>query len=275
MVKALKVLDTWLYFEPDNMHAYFLRGELHRNVGAVNRARDEYRRVVELEPGHDKARRHLAWCLVQVGRYEEAAEHLDKLLQKTPGDPHLRTLLARSRYDLGQRGEAIRLLDDVLANHPDYGPALRERGRFALADERYTDAETWFRHALRVLPHSYEASWGLHLALQGQEKTAEAKKQLAHAQQLKNTMARIHEIQTHQMTLRPTDAALHAEFGELLLQMGQSDNGERWLLSAVKLNPGMPAPHRALARHYEERGDAPRAAHHRREAERASLSPKR
>jgi predicted Zn-dependent protease len=77
------------------------------------------------------------------------------------------------------------------------------------------------------------------------------------------------------MTLRPTDAALHAEFGELLLQMGQSDNGERWLLSAVKLNPGMPAPHRALARHYEERGDAPRAAHHRREAERASLSPKR
>jgi predicted Zn-dependent protease len=70
------------------------------------------------------------------------------------------------------------------------------------------------------------------------------------------------------MTLRPFDAVLHGELGELLVQTGQRDTGERWLLNALKLDPNLPAPHAALARFYEEQGDASRAAPHRREAER-------
>ena len=273
MPEALQCLDTWLHFEPDNSQAYFLRGELHRQVGAVNRARAEYRQVVDLNPAHDEARRQLARCLVQIGRYQEAAEHLEFLLRKTPGDPHLRTLLARSQHDLGQRDEAVRLLDAVLRDHPDHGLALRERARLALAAEKFADAETWFRQALRALPYNYEASWGLHQALQGQGKGAEAKAQLAHAQQLKNGQERIHEIQTHQMTLRPFDAALHGELGELLIQTGQVETGEHWLRSALHLDPNLSGPHAALARLYEDRGDSTRAAHHHREAERLKAPP--
>ena len=264
MREALDCLNLWLRFEPDNAHAYFLRGELHRQIGAVNRARDEYREVVKLDPGHDEARRHLARCLVQVGRYQEAAEHLELLLKKTPGDPQLRTLLARSQHDLGQRDEAIRLLDEVLREYPDDGPALRERGRLALAADKFADAEVRYRHALRVSPYSYEASWGLQQALQGQGKTTEAKTQLAHAQHLKNCLERIHEIQTHLMSLRPFDAAVHAEMGEMLIQTGQLDTGEHWLLNSLNLDPYLAAAHASLARLYEERGDSARAANHRR-----------
>jgi tetratricopeptide (TPR) repeat protein len=256
MPEALRCFDTWLHFEPNNTHALFLRGELHRQVGALNRARDEYRRVVELDPSHREAQRHLARCLVQVGRYQEAAEHLDGLLQQMPGDPDLLTLKARSQYDQGQRQEAIASLDEALREHPDYGPALQERGRTALAAEQFAEAEKWFREAERALPYSYEATWGLYQALQGQQKTEQAKVHLAKAQQLKNAYERIHEIQTHEMTLHPDDASLQAELGERLAQTGQSEAGQYWLQSALQLNPGLPAARAALARLHDEQQQA-------------------
>lgn len=268
MPEALQCLDTWLYFEPENIHAFFLRGEVHRQVGALNRAREEYARVVDADARHDEARRQLARCLVQVGRYQQAAEHLKMLLQKLPRDPDLLTLQARSQYDLGQREEALALLDETLRQHPDYGPALRERGRMALAAEQFAEAEQRFRQALQALPYNYEVNWGLYQALQGLNRSEEAKAQLAKAQQLKNAFERIHEIRTHQMTQSPTDPALHAELGEMLLQTGQSTSGEYWLLSALQLDPKLRAAHAALARLYDQQGNSAQAEHHRQQAER-------
>jgi predicted Zn-dependent protease len=268
MVHALQVLDTWIQFEPENVHAYFLRGELHRQVGAANRARDEYRQVVERDPTHDEARTQLARCLVQVGHYEEGARQIEILLKKTPGDPLLRTLLARSRYDLGQRAEAAKLLDDVIRAHPEHGPALRERGRLALADDDAPAAEHWYRQACRAMPFNYECSYGLQQALQKQGKLDEAKRQLAHAQGLKNAYERIHEIRTHQLAIRPGDAPLHAELGELLIQTGQPDAGFHMLVLALKLDPNLAAAHAGLARIFESQGDSARAGHHRSEADR-------
>ena len=263
MPEALRCLDTWLHFEPDNPSVFFLRGEVHRHVGALNRARDEYRRVLELDPGHVQARRHLARCLVQVGRYQEAAEHLDALLRQTPDDPDLLTLKARSQYDLGQRQEALALLEQALQLHPDDGPALLERGRIALAAEQFAEAEQWYRRALPILPNNYEVHWGLHRSLQAQQKTADADEELSTAQQLKNAFERIHEIQTHEMTQRPTDPALHAELGELLWQTGRRDSAEYWLLSALQLDPELRSAHSALARLYDEQGRASEAEQHR------------
>jgi tetratricopeptide (TPR) repeat protein len=263
MPEALQCLDTWLWFQPDNVHVYYLRGELHRQVGAVGRARDEYRRVVDKDAQNDEARRQLARCLVQVGHYREAGDEVELLLRKYPGDPQLGTLLARCQHDLGQRAEAIALLDDVLRGHSEYGPALRERARIALAAEQYADAESWLRRALGVLPNDYEVNFNLHRALQGLGRSAEAQTQLARAQQLKNRIERLHEIQTHEMTLHPFAPELHAELGELLVQNGQREPGERWLHSALQLDPNLRSAHAALAALYETSGDTARAAPHR------------
>jgi tetratricopeptide (TPR) repeat protein len=267
MPDALACLNTWLAFEPGNAHAYFLRGEVHRQIGAVNRARDEYAKVVELDPGHDEARRHLARCLVKVGRYQDAAGHLETLLCKFPGDPELQALLARTVHDRGERERSIALLDEVLQAYPDYGPALRERGRIALVGAQFADAEGWLRQAAEALPYDYEVHFALQQALQGQGRDAEAKKQLALAQQLQNRSERVNQIETREMTLRPSDAALHAELGELLIGLGRHDSGERWLQSSLQLDPQLPAAHAALARYYEKRGDTARAAYHRERAE--------
>jgi len=266
MPEALNSLDTWLHFEPENVQAHFLRGEVHRQVGAINRARENYSKVVELDPRHDTARGHLARCLVEVGRYQDAMQHLEVLLQKSPEETELLTLKARSEYDLGRRDDAVRLLDEVVGKHPDYGPALRERGRVALAAEQFADAERWYRQALETMPFNYEVNWGLQQALRGLGQTAKAEEQLAVAQQLKDRIERIHEIRTHEMTLHPRDAALHAELGELLALTGQREMAEYWLLSALQLDPKLPQAHAALARLYDEQGNAAAAELHRQQA---------
>jgi tetratricopeptide (TPR) repeat protein len=246
--EALACLDTWLRLDPDNAYAYFLRGEVHRQAGAVSRARDEYQRAVDLDPALNDARRQLARCLIHLGRYEEATGHLEALLRKTPGDPELTIQLARARHDQGRRDEAVALLDAVLRAHPGHGVALRERGRFEVAAGRFAEAEPWLRKALEALPYDYDARYALQQALVGQGRTAEAKEQLAQAQQLKDRLERINDIQTQRMAKAPFDPALRVELGELLMETGQPESAERWLLSALQLDPNLPAAHAALAR---------------------------
>jgi tetratricopeptide (TPR) repeat protein len=255
MPEALRTLDTWIHFEPENAHVYFLRGEVHRQVGALSRAATEYRRVLELEPEHAEARRRLASALVQVGRYQEAADHLEQLRRASGDDPELGTLLARSKFDSGEREEAVQILDEVLRKHPTDGGALRERGRIALAAADFAAAERLHRQAVDALPHDYESHWGLYRSLQALGKLEEAKEQLVTAQRIKDASERIHEIQTHQMTLRPHDAALHAELGELLVQLGQEEGGEKWLLSALSLDPQNATARDALL-HLNEASDS-------------------
>jgi predicted Zn-dependent protease len=268
--EALNSLNAWLHFEPDNAYAYFLRGELHRSVGAVGRARDEYARAVELDPGHDQARRLLARMLVSLGRYQDAAEHLRILQGKLPDDPELEMLLARSEHDLGQREEAVARLDALLARHPDYGPGLRERGRLALAAKEFAAAQAFLERAQRALPNDYDVQSNLQRALQYQGHTAEAKAWLSRAQQLKDRLERIADIQMREMTAKPYDAKLHCELGELMIGIGQRESGSNWLQSALRLDPNLPAAHAALADYYKQEGDPLRAGQHGRAA--ASLA---
>ena len=264
MVEADNLLKTWLYFDPDNVQAHFLRGEAHRQLGADGLAIENYQRVVDLDPTHELARRYLARALVRRGRYKEAASHFEVLLRRSPDDPELKTGLARSWRYLGRKEEAVALLDAVLGDHPEYGPALRERGRAALAVEAFADAEAWLRKAQRALPYDYDTQFALHQALNGLGRVEDAKTELAVALLLKDRMERVSEIQSKQMTLTPFDAALHAELGGLLLDLGQQDSAERWLHSALRLDPQLASAHATLARLYDEQGDVDRAARHRR-----------
>jgi tetratricopeptide (TPR) repeat protein len=247
MPEAIACLDAWVEMDAANPHVYFLRGEIHRQVGAISRARDEYQQVVALDPNREEARRQLVRCLVKLGRHQDAIEHLGTLRAKAPNDPELNTLLAQAEHDLGQRAAGVARLDEVVRKHPGHGPALRERGRFALAAEQFADAAHWLHEAVRVLPYDYESHWSLYQALQAQGQIAEAKVELAKAQQLKDSVERIREIHMRLMTERPYDAALHCELGELLLTIGQPASAERWLQSAVALDPNLDAARRRLA----------------------------
>jgi predicted Zn-dependent protease len=271
ILDALSCLDNWLAREPNNPQAWFLRGNVHTQVNAVQKYVDDYRHVVELDPTRADARRLLAIGLVELGRYDEALAHLEYVRQRQPDDPEVLVRLARCQSGLGQGKQARELLDNRLKAHPDDGLALRTLGEINLQESRPAEAEAALRRAVRVLPNDYRAQWSLYQALQRQEgKTAAADAQLARADQIKERTERLAEIRTRKMSQDPHNPALHCELGTLLLGLGQKELGERWLLSALNEKPDYAPAHQALAAYYEEQGDAEKAAYHRQEASAAT-----
>jgi tetratricopeptide (TPR) repeat protein len=272
VLDALTYLDLWLTDEPENLRAHFLRGNLHRQVGAFAQAADDYRKVLDLDPNQDQARHLLAFCLEKIGRYQEALTQLERLLQTEQDRPDRQVLLARCYHYQGNREKAQHILEEVLTSHPDYGPALAERGRQALLAEKATEAEHWLRQAVRALPYDYTTNWHLYQALREQaathpQKAEEARKQLARSETLKDRIARVGEISSREMSRRPNDPALHCELGILLIQTGHPQVGQRWLLSALELDPGNQKAHAALAEFYRKAGNPTQAAYHQQQAQ--------
>ena len=264
--QALAYTERWLALRPDDVQAYYLRGEVHLHVGAVKKAVEDYEQVVKRTSDHEQARRRLARCLAQVGRFREGLQHAESLLRTHPDDPELQVAAARCRYLLGDKAQAQEALERVVAAHPDYGPALMELGIVEAAAGRDDAAERWLRRAVRVQPYSYQAVYAFAQCLDRLGQDAEAKVQAEHARQIKNRIERLSEISRRDMTVRPFDPALRIELGRLFLGLGQKEVGARWLYSAVQVAPQDPAAHAALAKYYDEEGDTARAAQHRLQA---------
>jgi tetratricopeptide (TPR) repeat protein len=263
VVDALRYADAWVELQPDNPQAWFVRGNIHRQVGAWQKAADDYRRVLELDPDRTQARRWLAAGLLEIGRYQDALEHAEILHKLQPEDPDLRVRLALCHFRLGHDTEARALLDGVIAEHPDYGMALLSRGQLELKAEHFAEAEDWLRRAARVMPYDYKAQWALADCLRRAGKTEEAEKQLDHANVLKDRRQRQGEIMTHLMSQRPNDPALQAELGTLYLQLGNPEVGEGWLLHALRIDPNQLPALEALADFYQQRGEAEKAEEYR------------
>ncbi len=78
---AEEYLTRWCELRPQDAKPFRMRMELRTRMargqwGTADRLRlaeqaaDDGRRVLELDPGDDEARRELAWLLVQVGRFD-------------------------------------------------------------------------------------------------------------------------------------------------------------------------------------------------------------
>ncbi|QDU19147.1 tetratricopeptide repeat protein [Urbifossiella limnaea] len=264
---AMAVANHWLQRDPDNVRALELRGQVYVTGKGVVRGTEDYRRALELDPTRRDTRWRLAGSLIDLGGYDEAAGHLEAYAKGAPGDPDVAARLARC-YVMTKRGaDARRLLDAALAAHPDHALCLRARGQVALTGEPpdLAGAEEFLRRAAAAAPDDYQAAWSYSEALRQRGKTAEAKVELARAEGVRDRLERLGELRSRKLAEQPLDPALHYEMG-VLLTASHPDVAAQWLASAVQLDPGHRPAHAALAELYARKGDAARAAEHRRAA---------
>lgn len=262
---AMNCLDVWLKREPDNVRAIELRGRTFVTGKGVVRGAADFRRVLELDPTRINARWRLVECLLNLGAYDEAANHLEFFHREKPDDPEVASRLARCYNVLNRRDEARALLDRMLAVYPDHPACLRTRGQIALtdpADPHAAEAETWARRAAERLPEDYHTQWLYYESLRRQGKDAAARAQLRTAEAVKDRAERFSELSSRGLAEHPLDPALHYEMGVLLIETGHGEVGERWLLSALSLDPDHKPAHAALARYYEKMSKPSLAAEH-------------
>lgn len=264
---AMICVDLWLKRFPEDVRALELRGRAYITGKGVVRGTEDYRHVLALDPGRKQTRWRLIEGLINLGTYDEAAENLEMFAREQPDNPEIAVRLARCYIVLNRRKEALQLLDRMLAKYPDDGFCLRVRGQYALTEspeiEAAADAETWMRKAAAVLPEDYQTQYLLFETLRRQGKETEAKSQYVKVEKVKDRVERLSELRSRRLTEQPLDPALHYEMGMLLIGTAHAEVGERWLLTALSLDPDHKPSHAALADYYKRIGKKQLAEEHR------------
>src|SRR5262249_2172943 len=94
---AAAVLELWVERSPDDVEAHLLRGFVWEQLGLLQVALKDYRRVAELDPDNDEGRLRASSLLLEQALPAEALDHLEYLIRKRPDDPDVLVRLARCR----------------------------------------------------------------------------------------------------------------------------------------------------------------------------------
>lgn len=251
--EARLCLDRWLQLMPDHPQALCLEGFFYLDYGHARTAAEKsYRRALELDPDLEEARLGLAVALIDDKNFAEAAEHLERLRQCQPDNLSVQVGLAECLDGLGRQEEAVRLVDEVLRQKPDSVPAMSLRGRLAIKDAEFVEAEKWLSEAVRLHPNDHRARYALVQCLNHNGKEKEAQQQHQQFKQLEKDLTRFNEIVTRALVERPRDPALHCELGQLLIRSGQREEGLRYLQSALRIDPQY-APARQALEEYKQK----------------------
>lgn len=244
--QAQQDLNRYLSRRPDDLHALLARGYVWERFLNFADALVDYRKAVAAHPHHDPARLRLADTLLVAGTPEEALKQYQQLAQRWPDKFEVRFGMARCQRRLGQAVEAAKELDALLADRPEHGELLWERGLLAIDQGRPEDAEPWLRRAVQARPHDRRICYSLSRCLLELGQRDEAKTWSARAELLDADVRRLHQV-CQEVLQRPNDAALRCEGGLLFLRNGERAEGERWLRLALRLDPNCSAARDALA----------------------------
>ncbi len=184
--QAMPLLKESIAIDPTLVEAHAELGHAYRFLGQPAAAVDAYRTALRLEPQHIHARSGLVDALTKLGRHDEAQAELQKAAVSGTEDPLL---------------------------YYNHGVAL-------LQQRQLKEAETAFRHTLRIKPDFARAyvDLGATLGMRGE-----------HAQAVETLRTGI--------AMEPQLANAHNNLGFTYMQLAEWDKAIAALNEALRLNP--------------------------------------
>ncbi|MBM4068375.1 MAG: tetratricopeptide repeat protein [Planctomycetes bacterium] len=267
--EARALLDRWLLLKPNEAEAYVRLGWIDDRLGNISAAVAHYQKAVELSPERDnrdgdRVRLRLTELLLDLTQASEAQPHLQILRERRPDDPAVALADIRYRSLVGKSQEAAALLDTLMRAQPGNARLLLERARMHMGSAEPEKAEPLLRQAVALSPRDRQVIYLLTQCLKTLKKK-EADIYEARSKEIRNDEQKMRELM-QELLRAPKDAWLHYRIGEIFLRNGFQRDGERSLLTAVRLDPEHSQAHRALAAYYEKSGQPELAVMHRRAA---------
>lgn len=261
---ALAMLERWIEAAPAAAEPHRLKGWLLERVNRADEAVKSYQRALELDPKLVAARLSLVEILLGRSSAPEALPHLELLGEQAPDRPDVMARTGQCKLLLGELDEARRLMEAALVKMPKDAPLLVALARLELSAGDPAKAEQYLGRVLKADPADVEAQFTLISALQLQGKHEEGKAARARYDQVKALLERANDLLEGEAQNPTTDPESVYDLGASLLRIGHARLGLYWLNQALERAPDYEPAHRALAEHYEQIGDEPRAAAHRR-----------
>jgi tetratricopeptide (TPR) repeat protein len=251
---AYRWSTRWTEAYPDAWPAHVLRGRVLERGLRYDLAADEYRQALECKSDLLAAHLGLGEMLLRKGHYVEALPHFQSCLDRSPHDVAALYGLARCQRYLSPPEVSLATLDRLFADDPQHAGGLLLRGQLELERGRAEEAVLWLERAERVQPPELDTYQALVTAFRLLNRKDEAEAYEAKRQQTERDLRRM-ETLTKEIIERPQDVPLRCEAGTTLLRLGQEQQGIRWLVSALLIDPQHQPAKKALAACLAKLGD--------------------
>ena len=261
-LEAIDTLNFILDRNSSQASALVLRATIFEHLRRHDAALQDLRKAVETSPRNAAAQAALANRLLLDGFTREAILHFELARQLKPADPKILLGLARALTDDADLVEADQRLDELLAAYPDNPDGLVEKGRLAVRQEHFPEAEPYLARAVKVAPWHQDGQslnlvvlkeLGRHQdAVECEHRLAELRGQNALGGRLK---LRAHDNQR--------DTNVRWDLWQWSQRNGQFEEGLAWLTEVLRIDPQNAQAHEAFADYFEKAGQPRRAAQHR------------
>lgn len=269
---AYACLGRWIAAAPDSAEALRLRGWVLEKLHDRDEATKDYKRALELDPNLVAVRLRLAELYLERKDPLPAVPHLEQLHQQFPDRPDIMARLGECRFWQGETEEARRLLEAAVQQLPNDSDTLIYLAKLAMQESKATEAETWLRRVLDLDPTDAEAEHLLSLSLQAQGRMEEAAAMQKRHEKDRATINRINDVLRRDADHPVTDPAALTEVGTMFLRPNERA-GRYWLHRALERDPNYQPALKALADHYESKGELDKAAQYRRRMKPEANSP--
>ncbi len=257
-------LSRWIEICPNVAKPYQLRGWALERLNRHKSAMKDYYRALEINPDILAVRLRVTELLLEEKQAPAALPHAERLYRQAPDNPQVQARLGMCRFYQNRTKEARQLMEAAAVHLPKDPALLVCLAKLEIQQGQGAEAERRLRQVLKTDPTDTEALHNLISALQLQGRTSEAEATLKEYERSKVITERVNKLLREVVDSPGARAEDYAELGELLLRIDRDRLGVYWLGQALERDPRQLRAHRALAEHYDKKGDRNQAEAHRR-----------
>lgn len=130
----------------------YIRAQFFQLVKRPERALEEFRALIAINPRHAKGWANMAYIHAKQGRFSEAEHHFTQALRHTPGDIQIQFNLGYVRNELKLHAQAIEAFKEVVERRPSFDRAWYGMGlAHAMLGDHKAAAQA-FEQAARLQP---------------------------------------------------------------------------------------------------------------------------
>ncbi len=215
--RAITACDRALILDPKHSQVHLSLGIVYHGTGKVDRAIEEFKSVLEMQPLSDDAPRWLGRCAMERDELESALSHFQQAIKIRPGYWENYTSLGICYYTLGRYEEAAEQFRRLISIQPDNYHGYNNLGAMYYMLGRYQDAIAMHLRAIEIHPaaKAYSNLGSNYFYLERYDEAVAAYRSA--------------------IELDPGDDVLYRNLGDALLRSGQPDEASIQFEKAISL----------------------------------------
>jgi tetratricopeptide (TPR) repeat protein len=217
--EAVQTLQSVVSGSPDNAVAHYQLGIALSRRSELDRAGKEWQEAARLRPDMVEAQRELAKLALQKGDMAGLEQAASQIISRQPGSPDgyaMRSFSFMARKQFAAAEQDARKATEVA---PQSAAGYLEMGNLRTREQKFSEAETWYKQSLSRDPNSTDALLGIvniYLAQKQPDKAIAA----ANAQ----------------IALSPKNSGFYDLLGAVMMSRKDYGSAQTALMKAVELN---------------------------------------